>query len=668
MIRKIHLDFHTHPDTRGIGAGFNADAFADTLARAHVNYLATPGKCHFGNIYYASKVGRTHPQLADPEMFPATVRACAKRGIKVQAYWTLGLDAHAAHLHPDWRQRYADGAYGNWGHYLHMCFASPYIDKMVIPEIVECIERCPGLAGFWFDIALYVDGAFYATGFETVARERLGDQAADVTARWWLARQIIRERCIELDAAIKARLPGAENYFNSLVVPGEPQNLPLQPLQEVENPILFGGPEKMTAHVRWLRGRGARTIGLVSRFQGPWSDPGTLRTPDQMRFDVARTVALGCDVSMGDHRYPDGHLEPEVYRRLAPIYEQVAKADAWLAGARPCREAVLLAPLCSGSGKGLLFPDLAPSTLAAARVLEELGIQFDIASTADELPAADLVVWPGDEPGSPELLARLAQHVKRGGALLGMHAALTGAEDLFGAQSLPWTPAKTEAVSGMASIGHVAGSAASADTCGPTEQFLALLPACGGPEFPHILLQPTRRIAAAADAAVLAEFRQPIAAKPPFAGVAAIGPAIVQKSRVIYCAPALFAEHAESGSPLLREFIGTLCGRLQAKRLVRHDGGTSVAAHLHRTRQGYNLHLVHWAMERWHKQLNPVAEFPTIGPITVELDIPEPVVEVALLPGGETLSFRMVAGRCVFSVPRLHVWQALAVRVWPANT
>jgi hypothetical protein len=31
--RQIHLDFHTSPDIEGVGADFDPDEFADTLAR-----------------------------------------------------------------------------------------------------------------------------------------------------------------------------------------------------------------------------------------------------------------------------------------------------------------------------------------------------------------------------------------------------------------------------------------------------------------------------------------------------------------------------------------------------------------------------------------------------------------------------------------------------------
>jgi len=666
MIRKIHLDFHTHPNTPGIGLNFDAGAFADTLASANVNYVATPGKCHFGNIYYRSRIGHSHPNLCDPEMFPATVAACNARGIKVQSYWTLGLDAHVAVQRPEWRQRFQDGSYGRWGHYLHICFASPYVDEVVIPEVLECIERCPGLAGFWFDICLYVDGAFYSQDFCRAARERLGDRSDDIHARWSLAREIIRERCIQIDRAIKTKLPDCRNYFNSLAAPGEPQNLPLQPLQEVENPVLFGSPEKMTANVRWFRGNNAPVIGLVSRFQGPWSDPGTLRTADQMRFDVARCVALGCQVSMGDHRYPDGSLEPEVYRRLAPIYEDVKRLEPWLEDAKPCREAVLLSPIAAGSGKGLLFPDMPQYTLHAARLLEEIGVQFDVLSTEAELPAdCGVVVLPGGEPASAELLARLKEHVSRGGSLLAMAAAVDtpGAGEFFGVNVLPYKPMSTADgnAADMSSIGHVGGSSEEANACGATEQFMRLMPEFGGESFSHILTLPTRLIEALDGVDVIAERYEPVSSKPPFASREPAGPMAVRKGNVIYAAPSLFAEAAENGSPGYRNIINALLDSLLPERLVRHSGGTSLAAHLHKTKAGYVLHLLHWAIERWGGKINPVAEFPILGEIDVSLRIPDGVTSVTLEPSGEPLEFLWEEGVCTFTLPRLRIWQAVGV-------
>jgi hypothetical protein len=620
MLRKVHLDFHTRPEVRGVGAAFDPDAFARTLAGAGVNALATPGKCQYGLTYFDTRLGRPHPGLVRPDLFPATVRACTAQGIRVQAYFTLGLDDVAADQHPDWRQRYKNGSYAQWGA-RHICFASPYADEVVIPEALEMIDRCPGIAGFWFDICLYCDGAFYSPGFERVAKERLKAKADDDGARWQLARGLIRDCCARIDAAIRARLPEADNYFNSLAVPGEPENIPLQAFQEVENPVLFGGPEKMTADARWLRWHGRPVIGLVSRFQGPWMDPGTLRTPDQMRFDVGRAAALGCHVSMGDHRHPDGTLDPEVYRRLAPIYADLEKADAWLEGAAPVREAVLLSGVERGSPH--LHPVLPPATLHAARLLEEIGLQFDVVAEGESIPPCRLVITRGPELERPE-----------GAALL----VIAGGDE-----------AKDRAVS---AAGHLDARGAS---------FYRGVPELGIGAFTQAASLPVESLPGGG--LVLAERLDSASETPPCPGRRVLGAAIVQQGRTIRSGVRLFDEQASTGSAFPREVVRALCDRLLGRRSVRHNGGTSVAAHLHRVPQGYTLHLLHWAVERWERKINPVAEFPALGPLDVEVAAEGPVARVTLEPAGCELPFEMADGVCRFTVPGWRVWQMVGLTI-----
>jgi len=639
MIRKIHLDFHTRPEVQEVGAGFDAELFAETLAKAQVNYLATPGKCDFGNTYFAARVGHAHPYLAMPDMFPATVKACTARGIRVQAYYCLGMDEYTTAQHPDWSQRSQDGTCPSWGMPL-VCFASPYIDEVVIPEAIEMIECCPGIVGFWFDICLYISGAFYSPWFEQIARARLGAEADSEAQRWQFARTLIRECCQRVDAAVQQHLPGAENYFNTLVIPGEPENIPLQPYQEVENPILFGGPENMTGGIRWLRGQGAKSIGLVSRFQGPWMDPGTLRTEDQIRFDVARSVALGCEVSMGDHRHPDGSLDPEVYRRIGLVYDDLRKCERWLDGTTPCREAVLLTEIERGAPH--IAPTMPQVTFHAARMLEEIGLQFDISFVEEPLPNVPLLIWPGQQPGTPALWDKLRLHLDNGGSLLAMDAALAGLEEVIGASTIG---------DGEEAPGHYFLMTSASGLCADWHGFS------------HVITQPTRMLRVDEGVQVLAERLSAASQTPPCVGREVLGPAIIRQGRVIYSSVPLFSEAMQTGTPFPGAVLRELCTALLGQPLVRHAAGTTVAAHLHRSAPGYTVHLVHWALDRWGKQVNSAATFPELGPIDVELALCEPVRAVTLEPGGALLPHVSTPGCCRFTVPRMKVWQVVGVEV-----
>lgn len=653
IIRKIHLDFHTKPDVNGVGSNFDPDMFAEMLQSAHVNYIATPGKCQFGNTYFNTRLGQTHPGLVKSDLFPATVAACVKRGIKVQAYFTLGLDDVTAARHPDWRQKYKNGNYAAWGA-KHICFASPYVDEVVIPEVLEMIDRCPEISGFWFDICLYCDGAFYSPSFEHAAREKLGILASNDNARWRLARQLIRESCLKIDNAVKSRLPEAENYFNSLVTPGEPENILLQPIQEVENPILFGGPDKMTVDARWLRWHGRPVIGLVSRFQGPWMDPGNLRTQDQLLFDVSRTVALGCQVSMGDHRQPDGMLDAEVYKRIAPLYSTLEQCEKWLIGAKPCREAVLVGDIESGSPQ--ILSRFTSVTEQAARILEELGIQFDIATVEEEWPETKLIILPGESSTSPKLPARLEKYIAEGGSVLAMGKTVNGMEKLFGVKI---RHAITE--SSQLNIKTDGAGQISTSNTQLGGHFLHLRKELDSvATFYQLIQKEANDITELPGVTVLADRVLPISTTPPCAGKQILGPFIVQNGKVIYSAAPLFNEVAATGADEPERIIGLLCERLLDHRLVKHNGGSSVTANLHFNQYGYSLHLLNWAIGRWDRR-NPTAVFPRLGAIDVEVFSGKPIHSIKLQPSDQLISFTQENGICRFTVPSLHVWQLISL-------
>ena len=83
--RQIHLDFHTSPLIGDIGAEFDAEEFADTLKKAHVNSINLFTKCHHGMYYYPTAVGKMHPELTF-DLFGAQVQVCRENKIRPVAY------------------------------------------------------------------------------------------------------------------------------------------------------------------------------------------------------------------------------------------------------------------------------------------------------------------------------------------------------------------------------------------------------------------------------------------------------------------------------------------------------------------------------------------------------------------------------------------------------
>ena len=109
--RQIHLDFHTSPFIPDVGADFDADEFAQTLADARVNSVTVFAKCHHGMCYYPTQTGTPHPALNGRDLLGEQLEALHKRGIRAPIYTTIVWEEDAAARFPQWRQMAKDGTF-----------------------------------------------------------------------------------------------------------------------------------------------------------------------------------------------------------------------------------------------------------------------------------------------------------------------------------------------------------------------------------------------------------------------------------------------------------------------------------------------------------------------------------------------------------------------------
>ncbi len=155
--RQIHMDFHTSELIEGIGADFDPEEYADTLARAHVDSVSTFARCHHGMIYYDTQLfpERHHPHLAR-NLLREQIDACHARNIRVPIYITVQWDHFSATQHPEWVCIDGDGnTIGTppfeAGFYREMCVNSPYVFDFLRPHTQEVLETLP-TDGIFFDI------------------------------------------------------------------------------------------------------------------------------------------------------------------------------------------------------------------------------------------------------------------------------------------------------------------------------------------------------------------------------------------------------------------------------------------------------------------------------------------------------------------------------------
>ena len=102
-MREIHLDFHTGPDVPDVGHQWDATAFADTMAEAHVNSVTIFAKCHHGHLYYDTKHPARHPSLPKGlDLLGEQIEALHARDIAAPIYMSVDFDEYAAREHPEW--------------------------------------------------------------------------------------------------------------------------------------------------------------------------------------------------------------------------------------------------------------------------------------------------------------------------------------------------------------------------------------------------------------------------------------------------------------------------------------------------------------------------------------------------------------------------------------
>ena len=150
---NIHMDHHATPEgCPDLGAGFDPEQFRRLLRAVKPDMIQYHSAGHPGWALVPTEVGVTCPTLKR-DFIADWARVCREEGVKFGFYMSTGYNDVAGRAHPEWQRIAADGnpypmLWGNMG--LNLCFNSPYVEKWVIPFLIELIERYDS-SHFWFD-------------------------------------------------------------------------------------------------------------------------------------------------------------------------------------------------------------------------------------------------------------------------------------------------------------------------------------------------------------------------------------------------------------------------------------------------------------------------------------------------------------------------------------
>lgn len=379
--RRVFYDSHTpdwaDPHQRGhvpdprfpVLSGVRPEHDLELLAEAGVDSVVLFAKCQYGNAYYPTTVGRPHSALRGRDLFGEQLRAAHARGMRVIAYFSNMWDVAAAGAHPEWLLESAESR-GSTGRWPALCLLSGY--RQYALDQVREIARLYPIDGLWSDILTAgpcVCGrcgvAFRAEYGRPMPRDRNDDGWLDLVhfSQKLLSDYLDEQRGVLLDERPHAAL--VPNFYATTFVDAviglSTEHLSRADIGSSEGYTDWHGlgfPSFASSYITaGVNGRSNEV--LVSRFVHTWDF--TLRSIAQLRFEAFTVAAHGSTVSVDDQPYATGAIEPEVYRRLRPVFDRIAERSPWLDGATPERYAALYASQNARELESLLGADENPS-------------------------------------------------------------------------------------------------------------------------------------------------------------------------------------------------------------------------------------------------------------------------------------------------------------------
>ncbi len=449
--RQIHLDFHTSPFIPDVGVEFDAEEFAATLKKAHVNSVTVFAKCHHGMCYYPTQTGVSHPAIGSRDLLGEQIEALHRKGIRAPIYTTIVWEENVAQHFPEWRQMTKDGHFAGWsvgpdgqpGHVGTWQFNNPlhpaYQDYIEAHVREICGRYGNAVDGFFFDILFFAPGACWSEASIDFRKKHglMADDAATFDRFQGAAQAAFSKKFTRLVHSLQPKATvfyNAQNDGNMDPGVGPRARADFQTHCEIESlPSGFWGyyhfPRMALAQSRW----GKPWLGMTGRFQKMWGDFGGIKPQPALEFECFRAQALGGASSIGDQLPPRGTLDPVAYDLIGSVYAQWEAAEPFYAGSEALPAEI---GIFSASAPGL---EAGTSEEGAVLLCDEAHYHCAMLDSLDSLKDYSFLMLPDSTVVDAATAKKLKAFHARGGQLLISHRAGFDADGRWALDFLPLT-------------------------------------------------------------------------------------------------------------------------------------------------------------------------------------------------------------------------------------
>ena len=630
--RQIHLDFHTSEHIPGIGSAFDAGEFVATLQAAHVNSITVFAKCHHGWSYYPTNIGQPHPHLTRPDLLGDMLAALKAADIEAPVYLTVQWDELTAREHPEWRVLAASNRYyGGLPHdpsaaqqlspaWHTLCLNHTPLRARILAQAQE-IARRYAPPGLFFDI-VGNHGCVCPACIDTMLAKGLDPESeADRHTNDVAVNRRFRH---EIATALRPEFPNLRFYFNfghiskiDRTAYEDYTHLELESL-----PTGGWGYDHFPSSARYAATLGLDYVSHTGKFHTSWGEFGGFKHPHALDYECAQMMALGSKCLVGDQLHPNGAINKDTYRSIAPAYARVKAMEPYLEGARQVTQIAILSAEHMNPGTFRNHP----SDDGAAQMLLELQQPFDIIDTLADFSAYRVILLPDEIPVGPALAARLNAYVVGGGSLIASwHSGLaeTGFALDFGLThhgETSFNPSYMQAAPGLdpalVASPFVCYDQASQITATDAEVLAQIIPPYFNRSYRHFSSHqhtPDDPLA------------QPL------------GAAVTLHGRMAYVAYPIFRMYGAVGQPLYRHVIRGLLRRLLPDPVLTTTLPPAGRASLTRQPGRHILHLLCGFAQIRGKALptngttrlmEMIEDIPALGPVSATVRLPKPPTRV----------------------------------------
>ncbi len=149
----LHFDYHACKETKDIGKNFDPSILREIIKKVKPDFIQCDTKGHPGYASYMTDVADRAPGLVN-DLLANWRKVTEEYGVPLYSHYSGVWDMKAALDHPDWTIATEEGKTTD-----RMSVFGPYVDKKLIPQLKELIEKYH-IDGAWVDgecWAVYVD-------------------------------------------------------------------------------------------------------------------------------------------------------------------------------------------------------------------------------------------------------------------------------------------------------------------------------------------------------------------------------------------------------------------------------------------------------------------------------------------------------------------------------